>query len=344
MSNLDAQLTQLPLLQLTNGFMSFKTFATAVDLDVFSRLADGRSATFEELAAELDLHPRPADLFLAALTSIGLLEKDGPAYRNSDLAETFLVVGRPYYFGGYVKFYNHKLYAGWHRVLEALRSDSPVLWDPDEQDTLWVPDDAVVMSLFWEAMHSLAGFTARALAGQYDFAGRRRLLDVGGGSGGFPIELCRMYPGLRGTVYEFAHVCPIAEEKIKQAGVDHVVDTVAGNYATDEALPGGYDVILLSQILHNHDEKFDRMLLDKCFAAAPSGGIVIICEHLLNPERTGPPEAALMGMNMLVAQSGGRNYSETEYSSWLVDAGFTDPVIVRFEAGGGNGAVIARKG
>jgi len=342
-AELDHKLSQLPLLHLTNGFMSFKTFAAAVELDIFTRLRDGRSVTVDEFAAELGMQHRPADLFLAALASLDLLYKDGDRYANSALAEEFLVVGRPQYFGGYVKFYDQKLYPGWHNVVTALKQNRPTVWDPATQDSIFSPEDELIMELFWEAMHSLAGHTASALIEVHDFSRYRNLLDVGVGSGGFPIELCRRFPRLSATVYEFPHVCPIAAEKIKAAGLDSVIDTAAGDFTRDAALPDGYDVILLSQILHCADEKSNRALLEKCRDALPPGGTVLIVEHLLNPTRTGPSAAALMGMNMLVAQVGGKNYAETEYVSWLADAGFVDPEIIRFEAAGANGAVIARK-
>ena len=331
------------MLQLTTGFMSFKTFATAVELEVFTRLAGGRSVTVDEFATEMGMESRPADIFLAALASIDLLDKHGEGYRNSALAEEFLVIGRPYYFGGFVRFYDRRFYPGWHRAADALRTNRPVLWDPDTQDTMFSADDSELMELFWEAMHSLAGYTAATLREAYDFSQHRRLLDVGGGSAGFPIELCRSYPSLTATVYELPHVCPIAEEKIKAAGLEHVIGTAPGDLQVDPTLPDGHDVILLSQMLHGCDERSNRALLDKCWTALPPGGAVVICELLLNPERSGPPAAALMGMNMLLAQTGGKNYAETEYLTWLADAGFTDPQIVRLEAAGADGAVIARK-
>ena len=46
-----------------------------------------------------------------------------------------------------------------------------------------------MMAPFWQAMHSLSIFTARALGEAVDFGGFRKLLDVGGGSGAFDIEL-----------------------------------------------------------------------------------------------------------------------------------------------------------
>jgi hypothetical protein len=218
-----------------------------------------------------------------------------------------------------------------------------VIWDPDERESAFGPEDEMITGLFWEAMHSLAGSTADALASVYDFGGHRRLLDVGGGSGGFPIALCGRFPDLSASVYDLPHVCPIAEGKIDAAGLGKAVDTIPGDFAKDLTLPGGFDVILLSQILHDHDEQSGRALLGKSLAALEPGGAVLICEHLLNPERTGPPEAALMGMNMLVAMTGGENYAETEYLSWLAGAGFEDTEIRSFTSAGANGVVIGRK-
>jgi 3-hydroxy-5-methyl-1-naphthoate 3-O-methyltransferase len=339
----DRPSSQLPLLELANGFISFKTFSAALELELFTKLAGGRAMTVDEFAAELNLHARPARLLLAACASLGLLDKTGDRYRNSALAEKYLVIGRPHYFGGFVRFCDRKLYANWHRVMDALRTNRPVTWDPDAQDSAFSAADDVIMETFWEGMHSLACATAAALAEVYDFGQHSRLLDVGGGSGGFVIELCQRTPGLTAAVYDLPHVCPITEEKVKEAGLHDRIEVVQGDFQTDPALPAGYDVMLLSSVLHDHDEAFNRRLLAKVFAALPPGGALLVCELLLNDERTGPPEAALMGINMLVGLPGGENYAESEYRGWLDDAGFTDVRVVRFEAAGANGAVVARK-
>lgn len=336
-------LTPTPLMRLVTGFWSFKTLAVAVELDLFTRLAGGRTVTVEQAGAELDIPERPADLLLAACASLGLLERSGDGYRNTALAEEFLVAGRPYYFGGQVRYCDQRTYLPWHRIGEALRTDRPLTWDPGTQSSLFETADPQMLALFWDAMHSTSIFTARALAGAYDFGDRRWLLDVGGGSGAYPIELCRRYPHLRATVYDLPHVCEIARGRIATAGMADRIGTVAGDFLTEPALPGGCDVVLLSMILHDWDEQTNRRLLAKCHAALPAGGLVVISELLLNPDRTGPPEAALMGLNMLVETEAGRNYSETEYAGWLTGAGFADPRTVPFDAPGATGAVVARK-
>jgi 3-hydroxy-5-methyl-1-naphthoate 3-O-methyltransferase len=42
------------------------------------------------------------------------------------------------------------------------------------------------------------------------------------------------------------------------------------------------------------------LVLHKCWEALEPGGPIVVCELFLNPERTVPPSAALMGLNMVV--------------------------------------------
>lgn len=99
-----------PLMQLASAFWAFKTFAAAVEIDLFTRLRDGRRVTVSEIATELSMRERPSDALLAACASLGLLDKNCAGYGNSAVAEEFLVSGRPQYFGGYVRFLDHREY------------------------------------------------------------------------------------------------------------------------------------------------------------------------------------------------------------------------------------------
>ncbi|MBW4700955.1 methyltransferase [Micromonospora sp. RL09-050-HVF-A] len=336
-------ITPTPLMHLVAGVWGFKTLAVGVEFGLFTKLAGGRTVTVAEAAAEFGLDERPADLLLSASASLGLLERAGDGYRNSELAEQFLVEGRPYYFGAQVRYSDLRTYLPWHRVGEALRGNRPLTWDPQQQDSLFDTTDQELVAQFWDAMFATSRFTARALADAYDFGAHRRLLDVGGGAGAFPIEFCLRLPHLRATILDLPHVCVRAGERIAEAGLTDRISAVPGDFLADPALPDGHDVILLSMILHDWDEPTNRALLARCFAALPPGGVVVISELLLNDERTGPPEAALMGMNMLVETEGGKNYSGAEYRAWLTDAGFVDVRTVPFEAPGANGAVLARR-
>ncbi|WP_433379854.1 methyltransferase [Actinoplanes sp. CA-142083] len=341
-SDADRALSPIPLMQLATGFWAFKTLAAAHELDLFSRLSGTAGTTSAGLAQALAIEERPAEMLLTGCAALGLLVKNDGRYVNSPLAEEFLVRGKPYYFGGFVQMLDQRLYPGWGRLTEAIRTNRPTTWDPDRQSSMFDSEDPRLLEVFWDAMHSLSTFTARALGQAVDLSGGRRLLDVGGGSAAFDIELCRLYPDLTATVYELPKVADIATGKIKEAGLADRIETVAGDFFADTALPGGHDAILLSMIMHDWAADRCRAILRKCWAALPSGGQVIIAELLVNDARTGPPAAALMSLNMLV-ETEGRNYTPAEYSAWLSELGFQDIRTVWFEAAGANGAVIGRK-
>jgi 3-hydroxy-5-methyl-1-naphthoate 3-O-methyltransferase len=199
-----------------------------------------------------------------------------------------------------------------------------------------------MLTLFWEAMHSVSTFTARAAAEAVDFSHFQQLMDVGGGSGAYDIELCRRYPHLRATVYDLPFVTKIAADKIAAAGLRDRIGTVSGDFFADAVFPAGHDAILLSMIMHGWGETKNREILRKCHAALPSGGAVIISELLTNDEKTGPVPAALMSLNMLI-ETEGRNYTPAEYGAWLGELGFRDIRTVWFDAAGANGVVIGYK-
>ncbi len=330
----------VPLMALSTGFWAFKTLAAAHELDLFSRLAGGAGITVAGLTEALGLNPRPAEMLLTGCAALGLLEKTDGRYRNTPLSEAYLVRGKPYYFGGFVQMADKRLYAGWGKLAEALRTNRPTTWDPAAQSSIFDGEDPTMLALFWEAMHSLSTMTARKLGEAVDLGHFRRLLDIGGGSGAYDIELCKQYGALRATVFDLPHVAAIAAGKIAEAGLADRIETSGGSFF--DHLPADHDVHLLSMILHDWDEAKNRALLSRSFEALPSGGAVVISELLVNDEKTGPAPAALMSLNMLI-ETEGRNYTPGEYSAWLEEAGFRRIETVWFDAPAANGAVIGRK-
>jgi cyclopropane fatty-acyl-phospholipid synthase-like methyltransferase len=325
---------------LSTGFWAFKTLAAAHELDLFSRLSGGSGTTADELAQALGLHPRPAEMLLTGCAALGLLEKKESRYRNTQLSEAYLVRGKPYYFGGFVQMADKRLYAGWGKLGEALRTNRPTTWDPAAHSSMFDGEDPMMLAHFWEAMHSLSTMTARKLGEAVDLGPFRRLLDIGGGSGAYDIELCKQYGALRATVFDLPFVATIAAKKVAEAGLADRIEIVGGNFF--EQLPGDHDVHLLSMIMHDWGEAKNRALLRRSFEALPSGGAVVISELLVNDEKTGPAPAALMSLNMLI-ETEGRNYTPAEYSAWLEEAGFRQIETVWFDAPAANGAMIGRK-
>jgi len=86
-------------------------------------------------------------------------------------------------------------------------------------------------------------------------------------------------------------------------------------------LPLGYDVIIISQVLHWYPPAENRRLLRRVRAASGADALLLIGEYFLGPDRTHPAQAALFSVGMLVA-GGGRCYTTREVTRWLEETGW----------------------
>jgi hypothetical protein len=66
-----------------------------------------------------------------------------------------------------------------------------------------------------------------------------------------------------------------------------------------------------------------QSLIKKCYQALPKNGLIILMEKYLNEDKTGPYLTAMMNLVMLLEMQG-RHRCYSEYTEWLIDAGFTD--------------------
>ena len=171
------------------------------------------------------------------------------------------------------------------------------------------------------AMQSHSLPAAIALARNADFAGTQRLLDVGGGSGCFAIAIARRHPTTRCTVMELAAMCQVAQEYIRDAGMEDRVDTLAVDMFR-EPWPRGYDSLFFSNVFHDWDFETCAWLARQSYDALPSGGRILLHEMLLDDDGDGPVTAASFSMLMLLGTQG-QQFTLPELKGLLERAGFT---------------------
>jgi acetylserotonin N-methyltransferase len=104
--------------------------------------------------------------------------------------------------------------------------------------------------------------------------------------------------------------------------VDARVELMGGDFFRDPLPPA--DLYGLGRILHDWSEEKIRVLLRKIYEALPPGGGLLIAEILLNDEKTGPINAHMQSLNMLVCTEG-RERSLKEYADLLQPVGFQAP-------------------
>lgn len=326
------KITPEPIMKMIWGMWSFRTIHAAVDLEIFTKI-EGGVDTSEKIASELKISNGAVERLLNACVSLELLENDENKYVNTSVASEFLVKGKPKYYGDMVIMFGTK--DALKDLKEAVLTDSPVIKDLTER-----MEDTEQAKIFTKAMHSNAMGPAMVLSKKFDFSKYKKLLDLGGGSGAFSIVLSRQYSNLTATVFDLPKVCSVAKGFIKVADMESRVGILDGDFFKDE-LPEGYDIILISQILHSWSVEENKILLRKVYDSLPNEGVVIINEFLLNEDKTGPLFPALFALNMLVQSDGGNAYTENEIRSWLEEVGFE--YLESIKLGGPVTAIVAKK-
>jgi SAM-dependent methyltransferase len=311
------------------GFMAARTLCVALEFRVFTHLA-GTVSSLTQVAQILGLAERAASRLLHACTALGLVQASAEGFRNTPLAEKYLVEGRPTFIGSYLQMFDALGYHRWEQMSTALRHNGPV--DAVHHPYHYLDQDQEAADTFLAAQHAGSLSLGRALARRLDFQPFHCLLDLGGGSGAYTVEILQHYPHLRGILVDFPAVCRIAEATIRRAGLAARVRIVAGDYERDP-LPRGADVVLWSGNLHASSPTHCAQVLRRIAALLPPKGTVLIHDYLLDDTHTGPLIPALLALHLTLVSDHGQVYSGMELRRLLEQAGFAEVSIEPFLVG-----------
>jgi hypothetical protein len=258
------------------------------------------------------LHPLSLERSLRLLAGFGVfVEVEPGVFGNNDASA--LLRDRP---GG---LRNWTLYAtsgfiwdAWGAVDHALRTGDSAfvrahgvsLW---EYLRAHPEDDVVFNAMFaelWTGAHE-------AIAAAYDWSGVETVVDVGGGNGSLLATILESNVHLRGIVVDQASVIPHADAHLASRGLRGRCELLAGDFF--DRIPATGDVWLLSQILHDWDDRRSGLILEKCGAAMRPHDRLLVVEMVTvpcEPNRL----VGLADVNMLTLFGEARQRTEAEYA------------------------------
>ena len=307
--------------QLALAYRSSAAFFAASDLEVFTNIGDG-AMTATELAERCAVAREPLRMVLETCADLGLLVRDGDTFRNTPTTTTFLLKGGRAYLGDSLK-YARDLYPAWGKLGELVKTGRPTM--PPE--TILGEDKAKTRA-FVMAMHERAKGIGSVLPHNVSLTGRKRLLDVGGGPGTYSVELCRQTPGLTATVLDRPGVLEVTRELVDAAGYADRVTLLPGDYL-QTPFGSGFDVALLSGMMHRESAENVNVLLRKTFDALEPGGQVMVSDVFFDDDRKNtPPFATSFAINMMLTSNHGSAHARTEMSRWMTANGFVDITLL----------------
>ena len=275
-----------------------RVLIAAIELDIFTAIGTETWA-IPDLARDMKVSERGLAILCRNLAMAGLLKKQSETYRNNRLSATALNAHHPAYRGDYLRLITSH-WADCGRLPESVKSGLPL--DHDE------PEESDYRRLFTWAMHHRTLETALKIAAQIGLRGARTLLDLGGGPGTYAMAFLAKNPALRATVCDR----PAALDVAKEIASTHKAGARLSLMPLDflaEPIPGTYDVIWYSNVLHIYSPKDNQALFLRALAALNPGGRLLIQDAFLH-DREGlfPEEASLFAVSMLLCTKRGDTY------------------------------------
>ncbi len=148
-------------------------------------------------------------------------------------------------------------------------------YDKGLQDT---PENYQWTKKWMRITSGLTRYEAAVCMKYHDFRRCSRMLDVGGNSGEFLLQLCRRYAQLTGTVFDLPVVCRVGRQHVAgQAEAGRI--TFMEGEALNGPLPSGFDLVSFKSMLHDWPDEQARRLLAKGSEALRPGGTLLIFER-----------------------------------------------------------------
>ncbi|MFD4764079.1 methyltransferase [Streptomyces sp. NPDC058439] len=165
-------------------------------------------------------------------------------------------------------------------LLHAVRTGEPgydVVFGRPFWDDL--ADQPALAETFNDQMAAVQGRLAPEVAKGYPWKTATRVADIGGGTGALLEAVLKASPGTRGTLVDLGGTVEGGAERFASAGLTGRTDTVGQSFF--DPLPAGADVYVLSQILHDWDDRESVKILTRCAEALPPKGRVMVVERVI---------------------------------------------------------------
>lgn len=303
---------------ITKGFWESAALMSAVELDVFTAIAEGDN-TIAAVGKCCGMTELNAERLLTALTAMELLTRSNERFENAADVDRFLVKGKPTYAGPWMLFGKPR-WDGWGELTQRLQITAA------EQRRLGMYDDTFTVERardYHQATYSIGMGAARRFHKQVSLAGRSKLMDIGGGSGCYCIIGVQTHPNLVAEVLDLPSVVEVTREYLTENAVDDRVTATVCDFTRDP-LPTDADVAIMASNLPQYGRDIIPAVVQRIFAALVPGGEFHLLGEMLDADGCGPIAPALWGLSEAVNYSTGLAHSVTECKTYLSQAGFRD--------------------
>jgi hypothetical protein len=311
-------LTPQDVLLISNGYKMARAVAAAAELDVGGALQSGPLSS-ADVATRLGTDPAATDRLLLALASEGVLAEPEPGVFGLGTGGVALL---PEAEGGF-----RELILGWPGLdcvydafgplAVAVRSGRPAF--QERFGVGFFEHLAAHPELERRYQRAVGGHDVEeyeSFVSAYDFSAHPRVVDLGGGSGGFLRTLLATAPAVSGCLFEAPTVAAATRRRFEELGVSDI-DVVDGDLRVDQVPEA--DCFVMTTVLRYFDDGPARDLLGRIRTSRAPAGRRVLSEMPLPPGRAAAPSAVKSLTEWVL--TGGRDRTVEQFSALFASAG-----------------------
>ena len=307
------------LFDLVAGFTYTQALLATVESGLLDELAGGPK-TLADASHATGLADGAAERLLRAATAIGIAEEAAPGLWMLGRHGAALQANE----GALAMIRHHRLLyrdlAEPLALLGANRSEPTALsrfWDYSSEDGEGVRTSSSAYSRLMSA--SQAPVSEEVLFA-FPFRKYASLLDIGGGLGTFLSAVAARHPHLRLGLFDLPAVVAQARDAAPGTPLEGRTTYHPGSFFHDP-VPGGYELVSLVRILHDHDDEKALAILTAIRRSLLPGGALLIAEPMAATRGAEAMGDAYFGL-YLWAMNAGRPRSAGVIRRMLQEAGF----------------------
>jgi hypothetical protein len=301
------------VIEMILGWMVSRALHVAAELSIADALANGPKS-ITELAAASSSHPRSLYRLLRMLASKGIFAETSDGRFQLTEEGGLLQSG---FLRDFARMVGDADWNGFGALLHNIRTGEPAFKHVNGVGFFdYLGAHLEAQERFDRGMANGADAENPLVAAAYDFSQYRRIVDVGGGRGGFLAEVLKAHAGPLGVLFDQPQVVA-NPEYLQRAGVIDRCEIAAGTFF--ESVPPGADLYILKRVMHDWPDDVCAGILRRCRNAVAKGGRIVVIDAVIPPGNT-PDLNKTVDLLMMVLLDG-RERSEREFTALFASAG-----------------------
>ncbi len=255
------------------GFVPSKALVIAIEADIFEHINSIEKTSAYNLSKTLGWKLEILESLLDLLSKVGMLNRSKQIYTLTKTCEKWFLKSSEQYLGSFV-IRSMSLQNSYNDFINFSAHGNPVpIMHGKTMDAFG--GDKEITTNFVQSMHAMSIEFANELEASIDFSSYNNILDIGAGKGTVSVAIALNNPKLYCDLIDLPGVTIHTRKYIDKMGISLRCRIYESDWNKWD-WSCKYDCILLSQVLHEMQDKEAKNIISKCSKCLNKGGIIIV--------------------------------------------------------------------